>query len=122
MKKQIKALLNVISKNSCVMCHMLCVKCHMSRVTTHMSSVTCHIFFYFFTNWCKLFKLVGGGSLLKGAYPVYFFLLIQRFNQKDNEGRGTLLNIRTCSYLRRGGGPKAMMNKKWDNFCLSKKQ
>ena len=83
---------DVRCQESCVMSHMLCVKCHMSRVTTHMSSVTCHIFF-FFTNWCKLFKLIGGASLLKGAYPVYFFLLIQRFNQKDNEGRGQLLNI-----------------------------
>ena len=46
-----------------VTCHMLCVTCQMSRVM-------CHIFFNFFY---KAVKLVRGGSVINGAYPLYFF-------------------------------------------------
>ena len=28
-------------------------------------------------------ELVGGGSVINGAYPVYFFFLIRRINQKN---------------------------------------
>ena len=38
----------------------------MSRVTCHVSHVIIIIFFY------KAVKLIGGGSVINGAYPVYF--------------------------------------------------
>ena len=55
-------------------CHMSCVTCHMSHVTCHMSCVMCHMS-------CKkknynnkniYIELVGWGSVINGAYPVYF--------------------------------------------------
>ena len=41
-------------------------KCHMSGVTGQVS----HFLFYFFLD--KVVKLVGGGSVINGAYPVQF--------------------------------------------------
>ena len=38
-----------------VMCHVICDMCHMTHVTCHMSD--------------KLMELVGGGSVINGAYP-----------------------------------------------------
>ena len=35
-----------------------------------MSHVTCHMYFFF----DKLVKLIGGGSVINGAYPFYFYL------------------------------------------------
>ena len=65
-----------------VICHVSRVMCHMSRITCHMSRVTCHMskYFFFFTffffNSLKKFnkglELVGGGSVINGAYPVKF--------------------------------------------------
>ena len=46
------------------MCHVSGVTCQMSHVTCHMSNID--IFFY------KVLKLVFGGSLINGAYPVWF--------------------------------------------------
>ena len=58
-----------------VMCHVKCqvtchVTCHVTcQVTCHMSHVTCHMsFFFFFLD--KVVKLIGGGSVINGAYPV----------------------------------------------------
>ena len=51
-----------------VTCHMSCVMCHMSRVTCYMSHVTCHFFLLLFLD--KVVKLIGGGSVINGAYPV----------------------------------------------------
>ena len=34
----------------------------------HVSGVRCHVFFFFFSD--KVLKLVGGGSVINGAYPV----------------------------------------------------
>ena len=48
-----------------VMCHMSCVTCHVSRVTRHMSHVKYNIFLFIFLE--KVLKLVGGGSVIKGA-------------------------------------------------------
>ena len=48
----------------CVMCHMSCVTCHVSHVTCHMSHVKCHV------SHVNLVELVGGGSVINGAYPV----------------------------------------------------
>ena len=63
------------------MCHMSCVTCHLSSVMCHMSRVTYHLSHFFIQK--KLIKLslrkldegvklVGGGSVINGAYPVYF--------------------------------------------------
>ena len=44
-----------------------CVTCHVSCVTCHLASVTCpvsHFFLY------ELLKIVGGGSVINGTYPV----------------------------------------------------
>ena len=57
-----------------VTCHMSHVMCHMSCFTCHMSSVTCH-----FLSQKKLDnveELVGGGSIINGAYPVEVLILI----------------------------------------------
>ena len=55
----------------------LCVICHVSRVTCHVSHVTCqlsHVFFFFFFLFFKKMdkgvELVGGGSVINGAYPI----------------------------------------------------
>ena len=64
-----------------VMCHMSCVTCHMSCVTCHVSPVTCQNFFFlhFYNQKIKnkkpekmdrVVELVGGGSVINGAYPV----------------------------------------------------
>ena len=54
---------------SCVMCHVSHVTCHMSHVTCHMSCVTCHIYLYFLFFLDKAVMLIGGGSVINGAYP-----------------------------------------------------
>ena len=51
------------------MCHMLLVTCHVSHVRFHVSGFMCNFFFY------KLAKLVGGGSVINKACPVYFFFI-----------------------------------------------
>ena len=49
-------------------CQVSHIMCHVSHVICHVSSVTCHTFeFDFYYN---LLQLVGGGSVLNGAYPV----------------------------------------------------
>ena len=56
---------------SCFICHVSRVTCHKSRVTCHVSHVTCHIFSSsFFSD--KVVKPIGGGSVINGAYPIYF--------------------------------------------------
>ena len=58
---------------SCVTCH---VTCHVLHVTCPVSHVT--IFFFFFSFFLffpdKVVKLIGGGSVINEAYPVYFEL------------------------------------------------
>ena len=55
-----------------VTCQVSCVTCHVSHVMCHMSCVTCNIFccYNFFFSSDKVVKLVGGGSVINGAYPV----------------------------------------------------
>ena len=58
-------------------CHMSCVTCPVSRVTCHVSRVMCHMsqFFYFilfFFCFEKVLKIIGGGSVINGAYPIKF--------------------------------------------------
>ena len=55
---------------SCVMCHVSCVMCHVSRVTCHVSHITCQDFLFLFFFSDKVVKLIGGGSVINGAYPV----------------------------------------------------
>ena len=51
----------------------------MSPVTCHMSHVTCHrSHVCFFWGVGKVVKLVIGGSVINGAYPVQFFLSLHR--------------------------------------------
>ena len=53
----------------CVPCHVSHVTCHMSGITCYMSCVMCPMSHFFFTK----FELIGGGSVINRAYPVYFF-------------------------------------------------
>ena len=46
------------------MSHMSNARCHMSGVTCHVSCVMCQVFFD------KVMELVGGGSVINGAYRV----------------------------------------------------
>ena len=50
------------------------VICHMSGVTCDMSRVPCHMSLIFLLSFLldKVVKLVGGGSVIIGADPVYF--------------------------------------------------
>ena len=64
------------------MCHVSSVTCHVSPVMCHVSPVTCHlshvIFLFIFLDkkkyplekMDKVVELVGGGSVINGAYPV----------------------------------------------------
>ena len=67
------------------MCHMSHVMYHLSLVTCHLSPVKCqqqkndffllkiYIYFFFlsFKKLEKVVELVGGVSVINGAYPVY---------------------------------------------------
>ena len=44
------------------------VTCHISHVTCHLSRVTCHMS-HFFLFFYKVLELIGGGSVINGAYP-----------------------------------------------------
>ena len=62
----------------------------MSHVMCHVSHVT---FFFFLSFFILLFldkvvKLVGGGSVINGAYPVYFFSM-----QQTNRGQLTVVAL-----------------------------
>ena len=48
--------------------------CQMSHVTCHMSCVTFHVSHatMLFLFWYKVVKLVCGGCVIIGAYPVFF--------------------------------------------------
>ena len=50
------------------------VTCHVSRVTCHVSNVTIRKKDNNNNNCHKVVELVGGGSVINGAYPFYFFL------------------------------------------------
>ena len=62
-----------------VMRHVSHVTCHMSHVKFNMSCVTCHFFLHlFFLNLFldKVLEIDGGGSVINGAYPVYFVVKV----------------------------------------------
>ena len=52
------------------MCHVSPVRCHVSRVTCHLSQNQME----------KMVELVGGWSVINGAYPVWFLLKINSSN------------------------------------------
>ena len=74
-KKKLDGLGPVDNRPSTKKLHHLCPENKkekkMSRVTCHMSHVTCPFFFSFFF-FDKVVKYIGGGSVINGAYPVYF--------------------------------------------------
>ena len=59
------------------MCHVSCVMCLVSHVMCHLSGVRCHLSYVnfkkksFIKKRDKVVELVGGGSVIKGAYPVF---------------------------------------------------
>ena len=58
---------------------MLCVMCHVTHVMCHMSHVMSFFNSFFFVFLClflsrHIVKLVGGGSIINGAYLVYSIL------------------------------------------------
>ena len=53
----------------CVMCHVSCVTCHLSRVIHHMYF---SFIFFILKNLDIVVELFGGGSVINGAYPIYF--------------------------------------------------
>ena len=44
--------------------------CHMAGFTCHMSGVMCQFFVLVYFSSDKVVELVGGGSVINGAYPV----------------------------------------------------
>ena len=58
--------------------------CHMSRVMWHVSSVTCQVSSVktFFGD--QVVELVGVGSVINEAYPIYFFHFVMTFPQWEN--------------------------------------
>ena len=65
------------------MCQISHVRCLMSHVRCHVLRVMCHVScvrYLFSSSFLLLFsenvvELVGGGSFINGAYPVYFLPL-----------------------------------------------
>ena len=49
------------------MCHMSHIMCHVSGRTCQVSRVRCHAYFFY-----KVVEKVCGGSVINGAYHVYF--------------------------------------------------
>ena len=56
----------IVHPPPCVTCHVSHVMCHMSCVTCHMWCVTCNVSHVA----CHMMELVGGGSVINGAYPI----------------------------------------------------
>ena len=74
---------HVRCKVSGVRCQVSGVRCQVSHVTFQLSRVMCHVscVTYFLFHLYKVNGLVGRGSIINGAYPVYFsFGFILRWN------------------------------------------
>ena len=75
--------------------------CHVSRVTCHVSHVTCHMLFFLVGGGDKVVKLIGGGSVINGAYPVTLFFCIggqyrprvYSISEKVNENERNTLHL-----------------------------
>ena len=84
------------------------VMCHVSHVTFHMSCVTCHFFFD------NMVKLMGGGLVLNGVYPIQFISVVEKFKRridiksfckrlpKDGKKYGFLLFKSSYKWVKRG--------------------
>ena len=54
-----------------ITCHLLHIMCHVSHVQCHVLHVMCSMSQYFFLSFLdKVVKLVGGGFVINGPYPV----------------------------------------------------
>ena len=63
------------------------VRCQVSGVRCQVSGVRCQVIFLDFFFY-KLLELVGGGSVINGAYPVYFlYVLLLTFVVKSKRRR-----------------------------------
>ena len=60
-----------------VMCHVSHVKYHISHFKCHILRVTCHNYIFLFSD--KVVELVGGGSVINGAYPPSNFVQAVQF-------------------------------------------
>ena len=90
------------SNMSHVMCHMSHVRCHLSRVTCNMSKKFKTIFIER-KKIDKMVELVGGGSVINGAYPVQFsykgktiFLLILGLLSNSNKQIPVIYKNKSC--------------------------
>ena len=74
----------------------------MSHVTCHMSGVRCQVSHFF---WDKPVELVGGGSVINGAYnelsrlTLCSFLSMLIYNYKKRIFKKLLLAAHSCSFL-----------------------
>ena len=55
------------------MCHLSCVMCHLSCVQIFFFDILFFLNFLSLKKFNKVVELVGGGSVINGAYPVQFF-------------------------------------------------
>ena len=83
----------------CVQCHMSGVtyqvshvRCHMSLFMCHVPCVMCYVSFVIYIFFYKVAELVGWGSVIKRAYPVYFLFYFY-YNGFDTQ----YLLISACS-------------------------
>ena len=63
------------------MFHVSHVICHVSDVECHVSDVTCHVSDVTKKNY-KVVERVGGGSVINGAFPIYFLIKYWRNTTK----------------------------------------
>ena len=62
------------------MCHVSCVLCQVSRVMCHIKK---NLFFLSLKKVDKVVELVGGGSVINGAYPVYIKYIQYFVEERD---------------------------------------
>ena len=67
---------STISSTSFIRCHVSCVRCQVSVVGCQVSGVMCYFFRVFICFFHKAVELVGGGSVINGAYPSLVFLTL----------------------------------------------
>ena len=58
---------------SCVQCQVSGVRRQVLGVRCHVSGVTCQVSCFLLLFFFKVVELVGGGSVINGAYPVYLY-------------------------------------------------
>ena len=70
-------MLREYSPQPSVTCHMLHVTCHESVVTCQVSHVRCHVSGVRCED--KVVELGRGGSVINGAYPVWFHPILAQY-------------------------------------------